>query len=65
MKECFGSWDFEVGVEVIEHISLQRVKEQLLELFSKEILSITILPRFSTLKFNFYPLHRDKRARDR
>lgn len=65
MKECFGSWDFEVGIEVIEHISLQKVKEQLLELFSKEILRITILPRFSVLKFNFYPFHGTKQERKR
>jgi DNA-binding Lrp family transcriptional regulator len=58
MKECFGSWDFEVGVEVLEHSTLLAIKEELLEHFSDDIQSVTVLSRFATLKYDLYPLKR-------
>ncbi|MFO0415749.1 MAG: winged helix-turn-helix transcriptional regulator [Pseudomonadota bacterium] len=55
MKECFGSWDFEVGVEVLEYARLRSIKEEILESFSQDIVSITVLSRFATHKYNLYP----------
>jgi DNA-binding Lrp family transcriptional regulator len=56
MKECFGSWDFEVGVEVPDHSRLRAIREDILENFSGDIVRITVLSRFSTLKYDLYPL---------
>ncbi len=58
MKECFGSWDFEVGVEVSSYTELQEIKEELLETFVKEIERITLLSRFAVRKFDFYPFRK-------
>jgi DNA-binding Lrp family transcriptional regulator len=56
MKECFGSWDFEVGIEVPDHARLRAIREEILENFSGEIVRIAVLSRFSTLKYSLYPL---------
>lgn len=56
MKECLGSWDFEVGVEVLDYAKLRAIREEILESFSDDIVSITVLSRFTTLKYNMYPL---------
>jgi DNA-binding Lrp family transcriptional regulator len=55
MKECLGSWDFEIGVEVPDARMLRSIKEELLERFAGDIVSITVLSRFATLKYRLYP----------
>ena len=57
MKECFGSWDFEAGVEVLEHSQLLQFKEELLETFPSDIHSIKLLSRFTTHKYALYPFN--------
>jgi DNA-binding Lrp family transcriptional regulator len=55
MKECFGSWDFEVGVEVPDHTKLRAIREEILESFSDQVVRISVLSRFATLKYKLYP----------
>lgn len=55
MKECFGGWDFEIGIEVMHHQALLDLKNALFEAFPREVQSLRLLSRFTTHKYDFYP----------
>ena len=58
MKECFGSWDFEIGVEVTDYQGVLSFKEELLDTFGQELQKVRLLSRFLVHKYDFYPFRK-------
>ena len=54
--ECFGSWDYELGVEVTEPQMVASITQELYEEFGQELNNIQVLSKFKTLKFVMFPL---------
>ena len=52
----FGSWDFEIGVEVLHPRDLVALKEALYEKFTSQISSLRVLSRFKVHKYILYPI---------
>ncbi|MCB0328270.1 MAG: Lrp/AsnC family transcriptional regulator [Bdellovibrionales bacterium] len=55
MFECFGSWDYELGVEVFEPREVASITQELYEEFGSELNNIQVLSKFQTLKLVLFP----------
>jgi hypothetical protein len=54
--ECFGGWDFELGVEVENYSQLVRFREHIGERFGSYLSTLKTLTRFQVLKYSSFPL---------
>ena len=55
LYECFGSWDFELGVEVFEPQDVVTITQELYEEIGAQISSLKVLSKFRDLKVRLYP----------
>lgn len=55
VDECFGSWDFELGIEVRMPNHVSEVVHQLYELLGEAISAVKVLSHYQELKSCFYP----------
>ncbi len=53
--ECFGAWDYELGIEVQNYEQLTSFREELGEKFADSINSMKVLARFKTHKYVNFP----------
>ena len=53
--ECFGSWDFEIGVEAEGSEPVMEVIQEIYEQFGASINTIRLLMKFRDLKTRWYP----------
>lgn len=53
--ECFGTWDYEIGVEVPHAEDVTSVIQELYEQFGANINTIKLLSKFRDVKFRWYP----------
>lgn len=49
--ECFGNWDFEIGIEVTRGLETVDITSKLYEILSTDIQELEVLPEFECLKF--------------
>lgn len=56
LVECFGEWDFEIGVEVESREAVMGIREELLLGLQKYLSDIRTIPVFDYLKFEPYSL---------
>lgn len=57
--ECFGSWGFEVGLEVLKAEDVSTVMQELYEQFGAAINTIKLLSKFRYPKVRFFPDGKD------
>jgi DNA-binding Lrp family transcriptional regulator len=53
--EGFGSWDYEMGVEVLTHQELVGIRQEVSELFGAELAAIRTVPRLGVLRYESLP----------
>lgn len=53
--EGFGSWDYELGVEVTTHREIVQIREEIEERFGAELTGIKTVPRLGVLRFESMP----------
>lgn len=56
LVECFGNWDFEVGVEVYQSKDVASIVNDLQDRFGSAISSIVMLHKFSEIKSVTFPI---------
>lgn len=53
--ECLGSWDFEIGVEVMHAEEVSEIIQQLYDNFGEQLRAIKVLSKFRDLKVKWFP----------
>jgi DNA-binding Lrp family transcriptional regulator len=53
--ECFGSWDYEINVEVSRPQQAAQIARELYAEFGDEIISLKVLSKFQDIKTTLYP----------
>ena len=53
--ECLGSWDFEIGVEVMHAEEVSEIIQQLYDSFGEQLRAIKVLSKFRDLKVKWFP----------
>lgn len=53
--QSFGSWDYEIGIEVFKPQDAMRICNEIYEKFGDSINALKILPKFRDLKNQLYP----------
>ena len=56
MHECFGSWDYELNVEVRDPREVVRITQELYEAFGSVLNNIRVLSKFEDIKYTAYPV---------
>ena len=57
LHECFGSWDYELGVEVETPQRVAEITQELYDEFGDDMNNIQVLSKFRTLKVVMFPTH--------
>ena len=61
--ECFGSWDFEIGVEVQTAQDVVNVTQEVYETVGDDVNTIKVLSKFRDLKAICYPVEHETEAK--
>lgn len=54
--ECFGSWDYEIGIEVQKAQQAVLIAREIYSAFGDDILTLKVLSKFRDLKTTLYPV---------
>jgi len=60
LNECFGSWDFELGLEVRLPHEVSEVIQDLNEVLRDAIHSVKVVSNYQEFKFTFFPVNYSK-----
>lgn len=60
LVECFGTWDYELGVEVPNAEAATSISQELFEIAESEIYTVKTLTKFRDLKLQMYPAVREE-----
>ncbi|MCB0351927.1 MAG: winged helix-turn-helix transcriptional regulator [Bdellovibrionales bacterium] len=63
ITECFGSWDFELGIEVRLPSEVAEVQESLYEAIGDHVHLVKSLCKYRDLKVQFYPVKQERQNR--